>query len=139
MPRKRMTQSGAAAQPLVSTPDQAYGLGVDMLQMQRAMPAPQLAGQPIRPGVPASPTGTPGGGSPSAMQSAVGLRDQTGLLTTPTLRPTEAITAGLSRGPGPGPAALAARTGTPAGDSLRRLSDATGDPYFAELARKAGA
>ena len=154
MPRARKTMSGAPAQPLAQVPDQVFGQGVDLMQMQRAMPSPQVAGQ-TPPGMPpgaavghapppavaaAQPGAAPSGDPHAALLAqAAGLRDHTGLLTAPTLRPNEPITAGLNRGPGPGPEALAASTGSPAGDMMRRLSASTGDPLFAALADRARA
>lgn len=133
--------SGAQAQPLARTAPEVYGQGVEMLQMQRAMPSPQ--GQPTpAPAAPPSAAALPAG-NPDAyaamMQQATGMREQTGLLTAPTNRPTEPITAGLSRGPGAGPEALVGRSGSPTGDMLRRLSASTGDPKWQRLADKAGA
>ena len=113
-----------------------------MLQMQRAMPSPQGVGVPA-PAAPPTANGAPATPNPDAyaamMQQATGMREQTGLLTAPTNRPTEPVTAGLSRGPGAGPEALAGRTGSPTGDLMRQLSAATGDPLWARLADKARA
>jgi hypothetical protein len=71
------------------------------------------------------------------MEAAQGLQGAAGLLTRPTGRPNEPITAGLSSGPGPGPEAMQVRMGSPVGEAWRKLSATTGDPFFAELARKA--
>lgn len=71
------------------------------------------------------------------LERAKAMQGRAGLLTRPTERPNEPITAGLSTGPGPGPSVMQARTGTPTGDTMRRLSALTGDPYLAELARRA--
>lgn len=179
MPRKaRKTMSGANAQPLRPVPDQVYGKGQELLQMQRAMPMPQGAPSPApasgppaartaaggpagpsqqsRPTPPpaapaAAPRGAVSGATPAAapqrraspqdfqalLAQAASIKDQTGLLTAPTLRDNEPVTAGLQRGPGPGVEALAAPAGSPAGEMLRRLSAATGDSKWAELAAKA--
>jgi len=142
MPRKAKTLSGAPAQPIAQgSPGMQYGQGVEMTQMQRAMPAPQVAGQS-----PAAPSALPA--APGQPQEAVRpdfatllakageLSNETGMLNQPTGRPNEPVTAGLVRGPGGGPEMLAGPTGSPAGDILRRLSASTGDPMWAELARK---
>jgi hypothetical protein len=139
--RQRSTLSGAPAQPIAATAGQVYGAGVDQMAMQRNMPAPQTQGQ--------RPAGTAPPDSPAdvavpvdraaALAAAQSLRGQTGLLTSPTTRPNEPITAGLSRGPGPGPEAMVGRQGSPAGEMLRHLTQLTGNPYFAELADKAKA
>ena len=137
MPRNRRTISGQAAQPIGAVAGQQYGAGVEQMAMQRAMPAPQVAG--AGQGAPGAPAPAPGGAPPrinmaELMQRAQALQPATGLLPAPTNRPNEPVTAGLSRGPGPGPEALAVRRGSPAGEMLRRLSAETGDPMFARLA-----
>lgn len=147
MPRtakRNQTLSGAPAQPIGAVPGQIYGAGVEQMQLQRAMPAPNLAQGPVA--QPAAPTPAPAppqaAAPPSfdqALAQAQGMRDQTGLLSMPTNRPQEPVTAGLSRGPGGGPEMLQMQRGTPAGDALRRLSAATGDPYFANLASRGNA
>lgn len=147
MPRARKTQTNRPAQPLSEVPSQYYGAGVEMQQLERAMPAPAPAAPPtVAPGPTAQPGAAPtDGGEPPArdigavLAAAAQLRGQTGLMTGPTNRPTEPITAGLRQGPGAGPEALRGRTGTPAGDMLRMLSQQTGQPEFAMLADRAGA
>ena len=141
MPRtaRPTTQRGAPAQPISATPGQVYGAGVEQMAMQRVMPAPNM--QSPAAGIPQGAPPAPSAAGPvdpaRVMALAAGLKEQTGLLTAPTQRPNEPITAGLSRGPGPGPEILAAPSGSPSGDILRRLSQSTGDPQWAELARKA--
>lgn len=151
MPRKRrQTMSGAPAQPIGAIPGQIYGAGVDQMALQRAMPAPNLAGGGAAPVAPAPPPASPAaaqavpgpGAAPNyddLLRNAASLREQTGLLPMPTNRPNEPITAGLTRGPGPGPEALGMRRSTPVGDAWRRISAATGDPYFAQLVDRLGA
>lgn len=56
-----------------------------------------------------------------------------------TARPGEPVTAGLPTGPGPGPAPTAPGYVTPLARTLVELYQATGDPTFMRLARKAGA
>ena len=141
MPRtaRPTTQRGAPAQPISATPGQVYGAGVEQMAMQRVMPAPNM--QSPAAAIPQGASSAPAAAGPvdpaRVMALAAGLKEQTGLLTAPTQRPNEPITAGLSRGPGPGPEILAAPSGSPSGDILRRLSQSTGDPQWAELARKA--
>jgi hypothetical protein len=142
MARKRKTMTGQAAQPIGAVAGQEYGAGIEQMAMQRAMPAPQVSG--VAAGAPGAPAPAPGGTPPrinmaELMQRAQALQPETGLLTAPTNRPTEPVTAGLSRGPGPGPEALAVRRGSPAGEMLRKLSMETGDPMFARLADQAKA
>jgi len=148
MPRtakRNQTMSGAPAQPISATPGQMYGAGVDQMELQRAMPAPNLAQGPVAQPVAPAPAPAPAQAAappPSfdqVLAQAQGMRDQTGLLSLPTMRPDEPVTAGLSRGPGGGPEMLQMQRGTPAGDALRRLSNATGDPYFANLAARGNA
>ena len=136
MPRQRKTISGANAQPAVSDPEQVYGRGQELVEMQRNMPTPAsrpLSAAPVAAPVAVAPK------DPAALLAAAGaLREQTGLLTASTLRPNEPVTAGLSRGPGAGSSQLGAQMGSPTGNMLRRLSDLTGDPYLASLADRAG-
>lgn len=137
MPRgPRKTITGAKAQPLVSTPEQAYGAGVDQMAMQRAMPLPQ---QPQVAAAPAQTAAVAPRRDPAALlAAAAAMKGNTGLLTAPSSRPNEPVTAGLSRGPGPGPQALGVDVGSPTGNLMRRLSAITGDPYAAQLADRAG-
>lgn len=157
MPRKaKSTLSGAPGQPVGAVAGQMYGAGVEQMALQRAMPAPQLAGgqsapaaQSAQPGPSAEAPMTPAQqqqpevASPDerfarALAAAQQLQGTTGALRQPTMRPNEPLTAGLTTGPGPGPEALQMRTGSPTGDTMRMLSQMTNDPLFAELARKAG-
>lgn len=150
MPRKaKPTISGAPPQPVGPVAGQNYGAGAQQMALQQAMPAPNERAQSMEP-APTAPAigGTPASAPPPEseaerymrmLDAAKAATPSTGLLTQPTARPDEPVTAGLPIGAGPGPEILQARTSTPAGDLLRRLSSATGDPSFAELARKAGA
>lgn len=142
MPRTRKTQSGAPAQPAPKVAPQTYGQGVELQTLDAAMPTPNMAAAAASPS-PAAPGGTPAPAQPydheAVLAAAQGASPETGLLLDPTNRPSEPITAGLMRGPGPGPEALQKQQGSPAGDMLRRLSQTTGDPYFAQLADRAGA
>ena len=71
------------------------------------------------------------------LAAAGGAGQGAGLLTAPTMRPDEPITAGLPMGRGPGPEVLQTPRADPPGVKfLQRLSDVTGDPYFSNLARR---
>ena len=136
MPRTRRTQSG---DPAMSTstgmPGVRYGEGVQLQQLQQAMPTPNARAQ--------APAGAPspapaGAGQPAP---AVGVDPMSmptpGLLLAPTTRANEPITAGLSRGLGPGPEILAQNPiESPTGKFLRDLARITGRERFAELARR---
>lgn len=140
MPRDRKTQSGMPAMPAPKIAPQTYGQGAEMQTLDAAMPAPNMQAATVpSPGTDAAPGSPAPPDHMAVLGAAQQLGNQTGLLTQDTNRPQEPITAGLSRGPGPGPEALGMVRGTPTGDILRRLSASTGDPMFAELARKANA
>jgi hypothetical protein len=153
VPRKRQTQAGMPAQPVSPVAGQMYGAGVEQAALQQAMPSPQLqqgaslpATNPHAMQAPAASAPAPQGEPPPVaadqfaqlIARAQQLKGQGGLLTAPTNRPNEPVTAGLTRGLGPGPEALGAMTGNPTGATLRKLSQLRGDPYFAELADRAG-
>ena len=74
----------------------------------------------------------------AAIAAAQQMSGRAGILTNPTRRPQEPVTAGLPIGPGPGPEVLTFRRGNPTGNTLRQLAAATGDPYLRELADRAG-
>ena len=140
MPRQRQALSGAPAQAAPPVAGQTYGQGVEQQQLDQALPKPNMQTAAPVSAAPAAAVQQPQPYDHAAVLAAAApLADQTGLLQLPTNRPSEPITAGLSTGPGPGPEALAMQQGTPAGDLFRRLSQATSDPYFAELAAKARA
>lgn len=146
MPRARKTLSGAKAMGVVDVPGQMYGKGVEQQKLQKAMPAPQaqlpkaVPPQPARQrqapvAAPAPTAKTPPRDPKDALAA---MKGNLGLFTKPTSRPDEPVTAGLKSGPGPGPEVLGMHRINPVGDTLRALSRTIGDPYFAELARKAG-
>lgn len=143
MPRTRKTLSGQDAQPVGAVAGQMYGMGEEQMALQRAMPAPQVGGPPAAPagGPSAPPAGAapPAGPQPDVRALAAALANRGNLFTQPTKRPGEPVTAGLSRGPGPGPEALGQRMGSPAGAFLRTISARTGNPEFADLADRTGA
>lgn len=155
MPRKRQTMSGAPGQSPAPVPGQTYGMGVEQQRLAEAMPSPNsrpptpdaspasMAVPPPAPGVSA------GGPAPSpdavraeqfqaALAAAQQLKGRAGMLTQPTTRPNEPVTAGVSIGAGPGPEALGMPRGNPTGTTLRKLAAATGDSYLRELAERAG-
>lgn len=167
MPRKaKPTLSGKPGQAVSPVPGQMYGAGVEQAALQQAMPAPNARIQPsaayTSPGTGqqmataarlggAQMDGVQGDVERGAIQglseaeryqraldAARQMQGQAGLLTQPSNRPTEPITAGLSTGPGGGPEMMQMQFGSPTGTTLRRLSQITGDPYFRDLAAKAG-
>lgn len=152
MPRTRKTQGGAPAQPVSPVGGQMYGAGVEQAALQQAMPAPQLqqgtslpATNPNEAAMAGAPTSAPAVAQRAPADKfaeliarAQQIKAQGGLLTAPSARPNEPVTAGMVQGLGPGPDALAARTGNPTGMTLRKLSQLRGDPYYAELADRAG-
>ncbi len=152
MPRKaRTTMSGEKAQAVSPVAGQMYGAGVEQAALQRAMPAPQARSAPspatpnaVPPTAAAGPNEpvAPPGPSPDdqyrqALAAAQQMQGGPGLLGQPTNRPTEPVTAGLPRGPGPGPEALMLRQGSEAGQALRDLQRATQDSYLADLLMRA--
>lgn len=150
MPRKaKRTQSGQPAQAVSPVAGQMYGAGVEQARLQAAMPAPNLRSAPgvsspqatpaVAPTAPAAPSGpSEAERFRAAVQAAQALQGQTGLFREATTKPDEPLTAGLSVGPGPGPEVLGTRFGNPTAATLYRLTQITGDPLFAELARRAG-
>lgn len=143
MPRKPKTPAGRRAQGVEAISGQMYGRGVEQEQLQRAMPAPnaQAEQQSMMRQAAAQ-----GGGVPvpqaqpsfdQILSAAQGAGRGAGLLTTETQRPDEPLTAGLLIGRGPGPEALMFRPPVAPGTRfLTRLTELTGDPYFARLAER---
>lgn len=142
MPRKPKTSGGRPAQGVEAIAGQTYGRGVEQEELQRAMPAPD-ARHEVQQAIAA---GAPGRGVPvpqpsmsfdQLLAAGQGAGQGAGLLRNPTGRPDEPLTAGLPMGRGPGPEILSAPRADPPGVKfLEKLSQATGDPYFAELARR---
>lgn len=132
MPRKRQTQSGAPAQKIESVAGQRYGEGVAQQQMIAAMPAPDL--RRSLPPTAVSPSPAPASVDGLMAAAAAVSANGGGLLTRPSSRPDEPVTAGLPVGPGAGPEALPRFGGSPGGRFLHELAAATGNAYFAELA-----
>ena len=158
MPRKaKRTITNKPAQAVSPVPGQMYGAGVEQMQMQRSMPAPNLRSA-SSPGSSAGPAVSPAARMPGeppqpvmqaaqpseadryqqALDAAQGMREQVGLLTRPSARPYEPVTAGLSTGPGVGPEILGAQRRNPTAETFQRLAELTGDTYLADLARRAG-
>ena len=149
MPRKRQTQSGAPAQNIRSVPGQRYGEGQAQQAMQRQMPAPDLVRQnsqalaqrsaPVA--APPAATGQPMMSPEDRYAATLAAAKQTagaGLLAQGTTRPGEPVTAGLPIGPGPGPEALQPMGNTPTGQFFAQVARLTGNPYYEQLARRAG-
>jgi hypothetical protein len=149
MPRRRKTMTGQTAMPVKPVTGAGYGQGVAQSRLQQQMPAPRAtvptiqarSGPSAQPRV-ATPPVAPAGATPQTasaparpdlMQIAQQLRGQAGILSAPTARPSEPVTAGLPLGPGPGPQALAQPYGNPIGDVLRRVARATGDTHLEQL------
>lgn len=140
MPRKAKTLSGATAQPVGPVAGQMYGAGVDQMQLQEQLPAPnsRADGRISVPVAPAQgPQGAPVDPHQAALTAAQAMPVGAGLLARSD-RPGEPVTTGLPFGPGAGPEVLALRQGNPTGNLMRELAQKTGDPYFAELAMRAG-
>lgn len=139
MPRTRQTLSGHPGQPVPEIPNQMYGASGEQQQLAKQMPSPDAhvpvatvaTGTAVGPVVP-----RPGEMHASALDAAAGIR--AGVLRQPTASPREPVTAGLSIGPGPGPEMMPVAPTSPVGEQLRRLSIDTGNPMWAELARRAG-
>jgi hypothetical protein len=153
MPRAaKRTQSGAAAQSPGHIPGGAYGSDVERNRLAAVAPAPNLRETdpvlsqqpaPQQTGVsnqaPAQP-GAPGQtwtGDPVADAAQLVLPNG-GLLRGGTSRPGEPVTAGLPVGPGPGPEILARPMKSPTRVTLERMTAASGNPLWADLARRAG-
>lgn len=144
MPRgkKRETLSGADAQNIKSVPGQRYGEGVEQQAMQRAMPAPNTAGEPIAtgtpapqaPNVPVMPSRAP---DPAQVQQFLG-QNKPALLSG-TQMPNTPVTDGLRSGPGRGPEAMVqASSVTPIARYLANLAEETGNDKWKRLAERAG-
>lgn len=138
MPRARKTQSGDRAMPTsTGMPGVRYGEGVELQQLQQALPTPNArAGGVPSPQSPAAQSQLPAEAAGASLPAAM---PTPGLLLAPTMRPTEPITHGLRHGPGGGPEVLAAAPmESPTGKFLRDLARVTGREKFAELARRSG-
>lgn len=140
MPRKskRKTLSGVPGQAPAPPVDAPYGEGERAIESQRRTPLPDYSGPP--------PVPAPAGAEPAAglapadrlqqaLAAAQGMAPPTNILTTPTQRPDEPLTAGLRTGAGPGPEVLS--SGDRAVRTLRMLAEVTADPSFANLAELA--
>lgn len=137
MPRRRVTQSGEAAQPTsTGMPGVRYGEGVQLQQLQQALPTPNARASSPTPG--ASQPGLPAE-TAAPLSSPAAPMPKPGLLTAPSLRPNEPVTAGLRSGLGGGPELLHNNpVESPTGKFLRELARVTGRERFAEMARRSG-
>lgn len=140
MPRKPKTPAGRPAQGVEAIAGQTYGRGVEQEDLQRVMPSPDRQTETRQAVVAAAPQAVaprPQMSFGQLLNVAQGAGRGAGLLTSPTGRLDEPLTAGLPVGRGPGPEVLNMRPAEPPGvQFLDRLSQITGDPYFAELARR---
>ena len=140
MPRTaKRTISGDKPQPISPVAGQEYGMGQAQMDMQRQLPAPQVAPVPVPTGSPPTTPADTGVQAPEqnpapldAMAAAKAMAGGDGLLQAPPSG--HPVTAGLASGPGAGPEALGQGTGSPTRDAWMELSKLTGDPYFANLA-----
>ncbi|MGL4297491.1 MAG: hypothetical protein ACRCW4_00260 [Candidatus Neomicrothrix subdominans] len=126
---------------------QPYGEAGDQLAAQRAIPLPNQGSTPT-PSLGSGPTSPAPGqptpqGQPDLLALAAALEPGP-ILTDPTQRPDEPVTAGLPVGPGAGPEAIASFfqiKRNAAADQLEMLANFTGDPAMqrmAQLARMRG-
>lgn len=141
MPRKPKTSAGRPAQGVEAIAGQTYGRGVEQEQLQRAMPSPDAQTEARQAVAAAAPQAVPAPQQQMSFEQllsgAQGAGQDAGLLTSPTQRPDEPLTAGLAIGRGPGPEVLRARLPeSPGVQFLNRMASLTGDPYFADLARR---
>lgn len=142
-----------AKKPIIErAPSTAYGRGVDTAQAIAAVPIADNRGasaDALRAGVQAAgsraaavtqpqvgPPPAPAGDPAMAAANAMSVQ---GLLSAPSAYPQRPVTHGLAQGPGAGPEALMGAGDVAAGAPIwRQLAAATGDPYFIELAQRAG-
>jgi len=133
MPRKAKTRTGEPGQAIREIPGQYYGAGVEQQELQAAMPTP-ASRQPVS-SAPA-PAAQPEAAPVDLMAIAKQMQGGPGMLRQPSARPNEPVTAGLSRGPGPGPEVLQMNREPRFVQTMQDLSNTLGDPYFADLARR---
>lgn len=152
MPRSRpKTAAGADAQPVTAMgPAQHYGQGIDTTQAMHAAPLADnrtQADKDLTAGIAAARTraaavtqnpAAPAPVEDPALAAAAGM-GVTGSLAAPTAYPDRPVTHGLTQGPGAGPEVLQGAGDIAAGAPIwRLLAQASGDPYFEELAHRAG-
>lgn len=147
MPRKSKTKtlSGQPGQTPVAPRGGPYGAGERALESQRRAPIPDYAASasgstpglsPGSPGVESAlPPQAPGDRLQQAMMTAQQMAPPQNMLTMPSQRPSEPLTAGLPIGAGPGTEVL--NTGDSVVRTLRMLADITADPSFNLLAEQA--
>lgn len=128
MPRKQKQQVA---------PNLPYGQGVEQARAMKAVPLPDKRTPVAAPQAPPAPQPAPRFSMEQMMAAAQGMPGfDRGLLQQgpPTALP---VSAGLSTGPGPGPEALNLPR-NPTVQVFRQVYEATGDPWFLELARRIG-
>jgi hypothetical protein len=146
VPRAKKTLAGGQGQPVQSISGQTYGEGVQQEQLQKTMPAPQLANPQTQPTVPSpQQQETPTPSAPMQEQPKMSLDDMKGMLSNvggqlyqPDDQPSVPFNTGLATGPFPSLNAYGASPSFKQGEFMRRLSRETGNPIFSELAMKAG-
>ena len=146
MPRAKKTMAGMPGQPVQSIQGQTYGEGVQQEQLQKTMPAPQVASPQVQPAMGAPEQGqAPAPSAPMQEQQKMSLDDMKGMLSNvggqlykPDDQPSVPFNAGLRGGPAPSMNAYASSPSYKQGEFMRQLSRDTGNPIFSELAMKAG-
>lgn len=126
MPRRAKPQSPQAAA------GQAYGERQATIEAQQAMPLPNMQQANAAP-MPAAAQGQ------ELLHTARSANlPMPGGMAAPTTRPDEPITAGMSRGAGPGPEVLPTvkRSESDYARMLRLMTRATGDPSWANQAAR---
>lgn len=133
-------------QPVQSIQGQTYGEGVQQEQLQKTMPAPQIASPQSQPAMGApQQSQAPAPSAPMQEQQKMSLDDMKGILSNvggqlykPDDQPSVPFNAGLRGGPAPSMNAYASSPSYKQGEFMRQLSRDTGNPIFSELAMKAG-
>ena len=146
MPRAKKTMAGMPGQPVQSIQGQTYGEGVQQEQLQKTMPAPQIASPQSQPAMGApQQSQAPVPSAPMQEQQKMSLDDMKGILSNvggqlykPDDQPSVPFNAGLRGGPAPSMNAYASSPSYKQGEFMRQLSRDTGNPIFSELAMKAG-
>lgn len=139
MPRERPYRQYQAPQ---APNAQAYGQRGEQIAAQQAMPLPQTDNKIPSGGAVPSPTAPPGGaaGGPQGadlLQMAAEFDPGITPLSAPSGRPGEPVTAGLSRGAGPGPEIFEAPgRQIRAAETLELMARVSGDDTYLRMAER---